>query len=175
MTPAQHALLEFFADLLVADRRLQRRLVGRQQPVDHRRLVVLDAAAGGPDDISTVVSYGYRGEPHLEHHAFVGNTTLVYEYPDSHDHDERAVACVSLGSLGPIDFLKIDCEGCEWSVLTDPAVSEIPRIHGEWHPTPKWGAGGKAEIIRLLSPTHDLMFSGPEAGPGGFTAGRHAV
>lgn len=130
------------------------------------RVTVLDAAAGGPDDTETVVSYGYRGEAHLEHHAYVGNTTLVYEYPDSHEHDERTVACVSLGSLGPIDFAKIDCEGCEWSVLTDPAVSAIPRIHGEWHNV----RGHVRDDLVALLPGHVVTFSGPVDGPGGFVA-----
>ena len=133
------------------------------------RVQLLDMAAGGPTDTETIVSFGYRGEPHLEHHAFVGNTTLVYEYPDSHDHDELEVACVSLGALGPIDFLKIDCEGCEWSVLTDPAVALIPRIHGEWHSVNGHTA---ADLVGLLGASHAVALSGPVEGPGGFTAVR---
>lgn len=133
------------------------------------RVRLLPFAAGGPDDTSTIVSFGYRGEPHLEHHAFVGNTTLVYEYPDSHDHDELEVACVSLGALGPIDFLKIDCEGCEWNVLTDPTTANIPRIHGEWHSV---NGHTQADLLGLLDASHDVTFSGPVEGPGGFVAVR---
>ena len=133
------------------------------------QVTLLDCAAGGPADRTTVVSFGYRGEPHLEHHAFVGNTTLVYEYPDSHDHDELTVACVSLGALAPIDFLKIDCEGCEWKVLTDPTTAAIPRIHGEWHSVNGHTA---ADLSVILGGSHSLTFSGPVEGPGGFVAVR---
>lgn len=133
------------------------------------QVTLLDCAAGGPADRTTVVSFGYRGEPHLEHHAFVGNTTLVYEYPDSHDHDELEVACVSLGALGPIDFLKIDCEGCEWAVLTDPTTAHIARIHGEWHSVKGHTQG---DLLALLGASHEVTFSGPVEGPGGFVAVR---
>lgn len=51
----------------------------------------------------------------------------------------------------PIAFLKIDCEGCEWSFLDHPFVRVIGEIAGEYHPR---GGMGPARIRELLEPTH---------------------
>lgn len=131
------------------------------------RVTLLDWAAGGPKDKATVISYGYRGNATLEHHAFVGNSSLASDAVTPNAHDELVVACIALGSLGDIDFLKIDCEGCEWSVLTDPATARIGRIHGEWHNT---GGHSRDDLLALLIASHDVTFSGPIEGPGGFAA-----
>jgi FkbM family methyltransferase len=139
----------------------------------HRIAVIEGAAGHSGDDI--VVRWAFTHDENALHHAFVGNAWRDSPKPEE-AHSEIVVQAKSLDDLAartPIAFLKIDCEGGEYDFL-DTDVSQLARIHGEWHPTPKWGAGGKAEIIRLLSPTHDLTFSGPEAGPGGFTAIRRA-
>jgi FkbM family methyltransferase len=140
-----------------------------------QRVHPVEGAAGGPLDTVAEVNFGYRGEANLEHHAFVGNTTLVYEYGSNPglEHDTAVVECYSLTDLlGLFDIdrlalLKIDCEGGEWGILTDPAVSRIDLIIGEWHPV--LGLGSQARIVGLL-PDHDVTFSGPEGGPGGFRA-----
>jgi len=140
------------------------------------RVRVVRTAAGHSDDEITV-RYRFTHDDNALHHAFVGNAYLLSPAPVE-PHTEEVVKAVSLPDLigeDEVSFCKIDCEGGEYDFLDDPAVKQLARIHGEWHPTPKWGAAGKAEIIRLLSPTHDLTFSGPEAGPGGFIAVRHAV
>lgn len=130
------------------------------------RIELLDMAAGGPYDTTTIISFAYRGSPALEHHAFVGNSTLAGGISPV-EHSERVVSCVALGDLGAIDFLKIDCEGCEWNVLMDPAAARIGRIHGEWHNT---GGHSQGDILALLGASHDVTFSGPVEGPGGFVA-----
>lgn len=137
------------------------------------RITVVDAAAGPSGVDSTVVRYGYRGSELAEHHAFIGNSALVYPEPGAAECEERTVACRSLSSLmdgQEWQFAKIDCEGCEWGLLSDPAVAALPLIIGEWHPT---GGHVRTDLHDLLGQTHRLTFSGPEAGPGGFVAVRH--
>ena len=54
------------------------------------------------------------------------------------------------------DFLKIDCEGCEWSFLDDPAVRWVDEIRGEMHPRP---GGNEARLRELLDATHDVTIN----------------
>jgi FkbM family methyltransferase len=141
------------------------------------RIELLPLAAAAPSVQSTTVRYRYRGSELADHHAFVGNISLI-EGTGATDipHDEQIVACVSLSAItaiyGPIAFLKIDCEGCEWSALDDPTARETPLIIGEWHPT---GGKTQADLVALLGTTHDLTFEGPIAGPQEFTAVRRAA
>lgn len=143
------------------------------------RVICLSAAAGGLGDRETTVDWGYIGEPHLEHHAFVGNTTLVYEYGSNptYSHQETVAECYSLTDLlncysrdGGFSLLKIDCEGCEWRVLADPATDGINIIAGEWHNMKVSGQQPGHDALRALLPNHNVTFTGPELGPGGFTA-----
>lgn len=138
------------------------------------RILLIEGAAAGPDILQTTIRHSYRGNDALEHHAFVGNTSLVYELPGVEEHDETVVGCVSIGLLveqfGPISFIKIDCEGCEYSFLSDPAVATIPFIRGEWHPIPWTGRGMLRKDVTKLLPKHTVVFTGPAGGPGGFTA-----
>ena len=134
------------------------------------RVTLIEGAAG-----KGVVSvwYGYRGSPSLEHHAFVGNSTLAYETAGKVEHDTvtysdpwTLTALVDAAG-GRVSLVKIDCEGGEWSILDDPAVSECDLILGEWHPV---RGHVQADMAALLGKTHDVTFSGPVAGPGGFVA-----
>ena len=75
---------------------------------------------------------------------------------------------ITLGSLMPkrglVPFMKIDCEGCEWVALTDPAIKRIRRIVGEYH-----GHPGSDGLRDLLDPTHDMSIE-PNGACGIFTA-----
>ena len=138
------------------------------------RVSLLEAAMAAPDVAETTVRYRYTGSALADHHAFVGNISLI-EGTGATDipHDETIVACLSIGAIADrygidrLALVKIDCEGCEWSALTDPAVALVDRFVGEWHPT---GGHTQADLTTLLSPSHDVTFSGPVAGPGGFVA-----
>ncbi len=134
------------------------------------RVALIEGAVSG-DHEPVTVSFGYRGSESLEHHAFVGNSTLAYDGPGAADHDEVTYTPVTLADLladGDIDWLKIDTEGAEWAFLTGP-VKRVREIVGEWHPV---RGHTLADMAKLLGKTHDVTFDGPEAGPGGFRAVR---
>lgn len=138
------------------------------------RVTLLEAGAAGPDVTKSTIRYRYRGSTLADHHAFVGNASLVDGAGATGvEHDERPIACYSLSSFANIErfaLVKIDCEGCEWSVLTDPAVARVDRFVGEWHPT---GGKTQADLLGLLSGTHDVTWDGPHPeGPQGFVAVR---
>lgn len=141
------------------------------------RVFVIDGGAAGPDTTTAIVHHGYRGTVNAAHHAFVGNALLV-ENDTAADHDDRTVACYSIRALAALArtdrfvLAKVDCEGCEWSFLDDPAVVLIDQIIGEWHPTPgPSGAKTQADLVALLGATHEVTWDGPHAaGPQGFRA-----
>lgn len=139
-------------------------------------LVIFEAAGGTPQDTRTTINYRYRGTEAAEHHAFIGDASLIEGTGQPLlEHETRDIACISIGAvmreLGTdrLSLVKIDCEGCEFRVLKDPAISTVDLIVGEWHPN---GHKTQRHLLDLLSPTHDVTFTGYEAGPGGFAAVR---
>ena len=94
------------------------------------RVTVLCLAAG--DGQTTTIRWNFTGGVG-QHHAFIGNAVM----PDPTDSVAEVVEGISLSDLtaehGPFSFMKIDCEGCEHTVLADPAASLIPLIRGELH------------------------------------------
>lgn len=111
------------------------------------------------------VEYGFMGTEAAEHHAFIGNAANLGGSATLQATARR----VRLAEFWSVDFMKIDCEGGEWAFLDTPAVANVARIVGEWHP-----AGGhvQADIVALLTPTHHVTVTGPVEGPGGFRAER---
>jgi len=137
-----------------------------------QQVMVLPVGVAGPDVDSTKIRWRYQGSENANHHAFIGNASLVTGAGATGvAFEEEEVPCISISeivrSYGEIGFLKMDCEGCEWSALEDTSAVEVPIIVGEWHP-----CNGKTqtELYWLLDKTHVLTFEGPPEGPGGFKA-----
>ena len=125
------------------------------------RIRVIDGAVAAPGTPTVSIFYGYRGTESLEHHAFVGNSTLAYDTGGETEHDERELVPWSLSELlamcdGPVSFVKIDTEGAEFAFLSDPAVAKVPRIYGEWHNV----RGHTQADVTALLPDHKVTFSG---------------
>jgi FkbM family methyltransferase len=75
-------------------------------------------------------------------------------------------------NLQQIDFLKLDCEGCEFSVLDNAPLDKIGFIFAESHGCERWrdllqrkfrawnvghiSAAGECEIWHLCNPDHEL-------------------
>lgn len=143
-------------------------LLRRNLELNNLTARVVEGAACGPKQKRQKVAYGYRGSELATQHAWIGNATIVDK---ATDHDVVSAVCHSLTQLAPdgCAFIKIDCEGCEWDFLSGPSLAQVERIHGEWHPTD--GHVYEDLLDRFLD-THDINFTGPAAGPGGFTAVR---
>ena len=156
------------------------------------RAQIIQGAVG--DGTSVSVWHGYRGNENAEHHAFIGNSSLAYDHGGEGEHDETQYVSIRLADFvnlldverhgpwtdngGPsethqhvdttyIDWLKIDTEGAEWTFLASPERWRLRYIVGEWHPV---RGKTRADLLAILGDTHEVAFTGPEGGPGGFTA-----
>jgi FkbM family methyltransferase len=113
------------------------------------------------------VDWNWRGtanDGYWQNNRYIGNVLTG----DDIEHETAVVPGVSLKSLMPkgerVPFLKIDCEGCEWVALKDPAVKRIDRIAGEYH-----GFPGPDGLNEYLGATHTIDIR-PEGACGMFTA-----
>lgn len=111
------------------------------------RVIPDERAAAAPADELVAIVHGF-GE---DRHRHVGNLYTEGERSD-------LVEAVALGPLmesygaETVTFVKIDCEGCEWGFLSDPAVARVEAITGEIH-----GDGDESDRIRdLLMATHNV-------------------
>lgn len=93
----------------------------------------------------------------------------IFNYADGEmDADEIVVPGVSLGELldrygiDRLALLKIDCEGCEWRFLTDPAVERADYIIGEYHHEP--AIGNLTELLGATHEIHRLRIDAPDFG-----------
>jgi len=128
---------------------------------------VVEGAAGHG---RVTVWYGRTGSETLEHHAFIGNNSLAYDSGGGNDPESVTYRGLTLRELSdgrPVDLLKIDNEGGEYDFLADSAVVRCRVILGEWHNVRGHVQGDVADLLRE---THRVTFTGPVAGPGGFTA-----
>ena len=109
------------------------------------RLTILSGAFG-----TDRVAYG----PDV--HRYIGNIGTLTKGKPRHAKGADTVKVEELtlsgiiADYGPIDVLKTDCEGCEWSFLADPAIGSVRLIFGEYHYL------GAERIHELLDATHQV-------------------
>lgn len=105
------------------------------------------------------VAYGTTGEDFERQHRYIGGAI----WQDGADRKVIDLPTMALAEIvsrhKEVAFLKIDCEGCEWSFLDDPAIASVVEISGEYHPR---GGMGPARIRELLEPTHDVTLNDAE-------------
>lgn len=126
--------------------------------------VTLIRGAVGRDKVD--VWYRYQGSVSLDHHAFVGNSSLAYDHGGEAYHETITYKGLTLGDFGPIDYMKVDCEGGEWVFLDDPLVSRVAVIVGEAHAV----RGHRGRDIADLLPDHDVTIIGDGDGTCEFRA-----
>jgi FkbM family methyltransferase len=126
-------------------------------------VTILHSAAAKSGKKSAAVHWNFSGDESGQHHRFVGNA----QWLGVTGGEMETVPTVTLAKLveiagGHIDFLKADCEGCEYGLFDSPALEDVTLIHGEYH-------SGAQRLQDLLSPTHDVTIEGSEHF-GAFTA-----
>lgn len=127
------------------------------------RLTVLHAGAAKAGRKFVKVGYGEVADP-TGIHEFIGNAWA----PEGSRFAK--VPAVSLADVleitgnATIEWMKIDCEGCELGFLDSPLVGRIRHIEGEVHPQ----CGGE-RLRALLQDTHRVHFpkwdENPNFGP----------
>ena len=151
-----------------------------------RRVRVVGAIAGPPGAATATLWRGFRDAAGgLDHHAWIGLTSYGYRTRGSAACEETTAPVVPLaellltyGRVGGYAFAKVDIEGAEYAFLSDlAAVAALTEVRGEWHPVPLPEDGrvaGRGDLLRCF-PGHAVTFTGPEGGPGSFTATRALV
>lgn len=111
------------------------------------------------------IAYDFAGDEYLTNHRYIGGMEAGTKVV----HQTAVVPGVTLSSLigDGCALLKVDCEGCEWDLLADPAIARVERIVGEGHPK-NW----LARVHKLLDATHDIEVLDDRGGPGTFRAVR---
>lgn len=133
------------------------------------RCEVWDGAAGSGK--TTTIRYGASHDESALHHAYIGNSALVYPGKPEQPHEEAQVKVFGPRDLGALDFIKIDCEGGEWSFFAR-GLPDAPLIVGEAH-----SVGGKRgdDIVSVL-PGYEVTLSGNRSDiDAGGTCGFRAV
>jgi FkbM family methyltransferase len=138
-------------EALPANAELVRRNLERNFGPAEGRWKVLNAAASCRlDDVT--VAYGTEGTDFESAHRFIGGAVWQDTGPKGRRVTVPAVSLSNIvGGNGFLSLVKIDCEGCEWSFLNDPAVQNVGEFRGEYHPRDGYGP---ARIRELLEPTH---------------------
>jgi FkbM family methyltransferase len=125
----------------------------------------LEIIHGGIGKGKTVeIAYDFAGDDYLRNHRYIGGMALG----TTTEHQTETVTALRLRDLVPeagSPFLKVDCEGCEWALLADPAVAKVERIVGEGHPR-DW----LKRVHKALDATHDINVIDDREGPGTFSA-----
>lgn len=113
------------------------------------------------------ISWNFDGPEYLTNHRFIGGLSLGSTVA----HETRSVPTTNLTALtkgiAEVDFLKTDCEGCEFDLLADKAVAKVKVIVGEGHP-----ADWLDRVHEALDDTHEVEVISDQGGPGLFRAVR---
>ena len=116
------------------------------------RATVLPIACGEDEMVS--IRHGWKGR-----HRHIGNLDTGGKF----DHADQVLSMPlsrirsGIGSR-PISLLKLDCEGCEWQVLADPAIAYCERIVGEFHDQSQKKGG--EHVQHLLINSHAVSIDG---------------
>lgn len=128
------------------------------------RVTILHAGACALGTKKVDVEWDFDQTESGAHHRFIGNASGI---PHEGAKSEE-VPGISLASLveayGEIEFMKIDCEGCEYEFLRGP-VEKVKEIRGEFH-------AGIDRIIGLLEGSHNVSLTGGTETFGEFRAVR---
>ena len=149
------------------------------------RIVVVEAAITDLDEEPVTIWFGRTGTESLEHHAFIGSNSLMYDEGGGGSPQEVVVPGVSLPSLmelmgcGDVTYIKADAEGAEHRFFDDPTwTQKVQEICMEWDALiAKKGRFAGRTMVRpeyreLFAATHDVEFWGPDGGPGHLRAVR---
>lgn len=104
------------------------------------RCRLLEAAIGS--ETTADIAWGYSGSDYAHDTRYVGGL------PEANPQT-ATVPTVTLSGLlpGPPSLIVTDCEGCEWTLFSDPLIEQTPIIVGEWH-------YGTADRLRESLPMH---------------------
>lgn len=131
------------------------------------RLTIHEEAIG--DGKPVTIRYAFVDNENDLHHAYIGNSVNPDFNVTGREHESITVRTLIPEDLPEASVMKIDCEGGEWPFLLQGKVSDFwrfPYIVGEWHPV----GGHMSQDLEALLAYHDVTFTGPEEGPGGFKA-----
>lgn len=114
------------------------------------------AADSGNEPVT--VAYGTMDGEFEAAHRYIGGA--VWQGPAGLKVTVPPVSLTAVvADVGPLCLVKIDCEGCEWSFLADPAVASVEELRGEYHPR---AGRGPAQVRELLEPTHVVTLDDAE-------------
>jgi hypothetical protein len=119
--------------------------------------------AGKPGKAGRIgtVAWNFDGSESGQHHRFVGNASHLAH--TSAEREERPIAALEDMISGPVAFMKIDCEGCEYDLLRSSAVGTVAEIRGEFH-------AGFERVQEMLGATHNVTLTSGTDAFGGFKA-----
>lgn len=133
------------------------------------RCQVWEGAAGKGK--TTTIRYGASHTESAIHHAYIGNTGLVYKGKPDYPHETAKVPVFGPADFGSLDLMKIDCEGGEWGFFS-LGMPDCPLIVGEAHSV---GSHRGDDIPGVLS-AYDVTLSGNRSDiEAGGTCGFRAV
>lgn len=160
------------------------RNVALNELVGRIRVECVAASMSGVEYVD--IDYGYVPDedepphPDYQDHAYIGNTYLGEGKRSTRTARAPATslsAVLDRHGIHEVAALKIDCEGCEWDFLQDPAVARVANIFGEIHGITtseehlrfaqherKWDPGchrcnrQNAHLRKLLERTHTVEF-----------------